>query len=229
MKRYGMKAPEDGAGAALPAQVAVLEQLKVRAQTTDDPSEADALRRGAHSLREAMKREPRGAVAAELLVEVAECYAWGCRRLGELFPAAQGTRTDLEDDATSQGSPAKFSEPSRDVLLRCRQIASIPAAAFEAALVEAKQEQRPITQTALIKLAPKNPKKTRVFGMLESTIRELQRCVDRLQKLEDRAVRSEKAGVAGVRRDVESTKAAVEARGFSAYAGAEAGFPGRNT
>ena len=48
----------------MPARVEALKELKARAQTTESPVEADALRRGAHTLRDALKKEPSGAVAA---------------------------------------------------------------------------------------------------------------------------------------------------------------------
>lgn len=151
-------APRDGARAGVPAQLDAVREASLRARTTEDLGEADALRKDALALRQRLLAEQDLARVAELLIEVSECYAWGCRRIGELAPApAPGKRTDLapteaEGDATSGGSPPRF---DRKTVFLYRQLAAVPRERFEKALVEAREAGRPITQTALLALAPR--------------------------------------------------------------------------
>jgi hypothetical protein len=151
-------APQDGAGAAAPARVdPLVESLRAwtqQAKRTTDSTELERIAADALRMRRALLLEEDAARVLVHLVEASECYAVAARRIGVLFPAGQsGRRNDLRTSSAAEEVPPPVQATT---LSRYRQLATIPDAAFDAALERAREVGEPITQTALLKLAAAN-------------------------------------------------------------------------
>lgn len=128
-----------------------------------DPAHVESIRAQAAGMREALRSPAAAEIvgcddAAEIrrrLLDMAESLLWAKRRLGELLPKPHpGERTDL-----GGGTSPTLGEVGHGELGRWRELAAVPIAAFEAAIIDARQAGREPTQTALLKLAPPKPKR----------------------------------------------------------------------
>lgn len=149
-------------------QLPGMEVAQVRAALdgTTDPREAELIRAKAAGLHAALKSPAAADIVGcddpgevrRRLRDMAEAILWAKRRLGELMPAVgAGRRTDLSSLERSETLAVADLNPGE--LARCRDLASIPIAAFESVMEQARAAGREPSQTALLKLAPPKPPK----------------------------------------------------------------------